>query len=570
MERLDASGRRRQGSLDLANVSPLRLSIRSAVFLGVAVVATSGAMAAQHSTTGTDTAGFEDFLPAPLDRDWTRSTPRTTRAREEVFGGGVVTRAEYLRGEERCVITITGESQMLQGMAMTFSNPAVANMEGAQNRRIGDQRIIVKDSGEMQAFANNFLAQYTGNCSEASKIAYIQATDFDGLRRFLGTADSDAAAASSAPQQGLAWERTFGGEKSDWAYAMTGTRDGGLATGGRTESKGAGQEDLWVVRIDAQGNRVWDRTFGGAATDRGRAIRELRDGGFAVAGATESKGAGEFDAWVLRLNKEGTLLWDRRFGGAGTDWASGVVETRDGGLAVAAYTQPNEQVPFTAWIIKLDADGNSLWERRFGGEQTDWATAIAETRDGRLVVSGYTESRGAGNADLWVLLLEPDGELVWQRTFGGPERDYASTVYVTRDNAIVLAGMTESAGAGGVDIRLIRLNVSGEVTWDRTYGGARDDWIRGLVETADGTLATAGYTTSSGAGLYDVWVLELSPDGELLGERTYGGRKNEWARAIVALPNGDLATAGDTWSKGAGKSDVWVLRISADSLAATD
>lgn len=536
----------------------------SARFAGCAVVVLAiTAQAGGHAEPGKEDTGFADYLPAPLTADWTRSAPRTTRAREEVFGGGVVTRAEYRRGDQRCVITITGESQMLQGMAMTFSNPAVANMEGAQNRRVGDQRIIVKDSGEMQAFANNYLAQYTGECSEQNKIAYIEATDFDGLRRYLSGATKPTAPGDDVAAAGLAWDRTFGGEKSDWAYAMTGTRDGGLATGGRTESQGAGQEDVWVVRIDADGNRLWDRTFGGAATDRGRAIRELADGGFAVAGATESKGAGEFDAWVLRLDKDGRLLWERHFGGAGTDWASGVVETADGGLAVAAYTQPNEQVPFTAWIIKLDAEGNTRWERRFGGEQTDWATAIAETSDGHLVVSGYTESRGAGNADLWVLLLDANGELQWQQTFGGSERDYASTVHVTRSDDILLGGMTESAGAGGVDIRLISLALDGSVRWDRTYGGARDDWVRGLVQTRDGGFATAGYTTSQGSGLYDVWVLELDADGTVRREQTFGGPKNEWARAVVELPNGDLATAGDTWSKGAGKADVWVLRIRA-------
>lgn len=510
------------------------------------------------------TAGFGAFLPAPLDESWTQSTPLTTRAREEVFGGGIVTRSTYQRGDERCVITITGESSMLQGTAMTFSNPAVANMEGAENRRIGDQRVVVKDSGEMQAFANNFLARYTGNCREANKIAYLQATDFDGLRLYLSGKGDEGATGQTATQAGLRWDRAFGGAASDWAYSMTATRDGGLATGGRTESKGAGQEDLWVVRVDGDGNRLWDRSFGGKATDRGRAIVELDDGGFAVAGATESGSAGEFDAWVLRLDATGELLWDRRFGGAGTDWASGVVQTRDGGLAVAAYTQPSAEIPFTAWIIKLDADGKTLWERKFGGEQTDWATAIAETSDGSLAVSGYTESQGAGKADMWLLLLGADGELKWQQTFGGSERDYASTVAVTREDEILLGGMTESEGAGGVDIRLISLGLDGKTRWDRTYGGARDDWVRGLVQLQDGGFATAGYTTSEGAGLYDVWVLELDPDGNVLREQTFGGRKNEWARAIVQLPNGDLATAGDTWSKGAGKSDVWVLRIRAD------
>lgn len=508
--------------------------------------------------------GYAQFLPEPLSAKWQRSAPRTTRAEEEQFGGGVITRAEYLLADQRCLITISGDSPLLQSVAMTFSNPAVANMEGAQNQRIGKQRVVITSKGEVQAFANNFLVQYGGDCTRENKFAYVQATDFDALRRFADASGTRAETPPTSAQAGLVWDRTFGGPASDWAYAMTGTRDGGLATAGRTESKGAGEEDIWIVRVDGDGNRLWDKTFGGTATDRGRAIKETRDGGFIAAGATESKGAGEFDAWILRLDKKGELIWDRHFGGPGTDWASGVVQTRDGGFAVAAYTTPAPGAPFLAWIIKLDADGKTLWERRFGGAATDWATDIAETTDGHLGISGYTESKGAGNADIWVLMLDEQGELLWEKTFGGPERDYASVLDATADGGLVVGGMTESTGAGGVDIRIMALAADGQVRWDETYGGARDDWVRGLIRTRDGRYAAAGYTTSKGAGLYDAWALRLDHNGELLWDQAFGGRKNEWARAMVEMPDGSLAMAGDNWSKGPGKSDVWVLRLSTD------
>lgn len=509
--------------------------------------------------------GYEAYLPEPLTPEWTRSDVRTTQAAQEQFGGGVITRAEYRLQDQRCVITISGDSPLLQSVAMTFSNPAVANMEGARNQRIGKQRIVITSNGDVQAFANNFLVQYTGDCRQANKFAYVEQTNFDSLRQFLSKRDDNGSAAAAKTQTGLVWDRTFGGPSSDWAYAMTGTRDGGLATAGRTESKGAGEEDIWIVRVDGDGNRLWDKTFGGAATDRGRAIKETRDGGFIVAGATESKGAGEFDAWILRLDENGKLIWERHFGGPDTDWASGVVQTRDGGFAVAAYTTPAPDEPFIAWIIKLDADGKTQWERRFGGAATDWATDIAETTDGNLGISGYTESKGAGNADIWVLMLDAQGELLWEQTFGGPERDYASVLDAAADGGLVVGGMTESAGAGGVDIRLMELAPDGQVRWDQTYGGARDDWVRGLIRTRDGRYAAAGYTTSKGAGLYDAWALRLGRNGDLLWDQAFGGRKNEWARAMVEMPDGSLAMAGDNWSKGPGKSDVWVLRISADA-----
>lgn len=511
-------------------------------------------------------SGFAEFLPAPLSDDWHRSAPLTTVPDTQMLAGGMSTHAEYTKDNETCIVTITGDAPMMQGVSMSFSNPAVASMEGGRMKRIGTERVLITQDGEVQAMANNYLSQYTGNCSEENKLAYVAQTDFDGLRNFLSRQTPAAKHQLASPGAALEWDRTFGGPASDWAYAMTGTHDGGLAAAGRTESKGAGREDAWVVRVDGSGRQLWDKTFGGKAVDRARAIIATRDGGLAVAGATESKGAGPFDAWVLKLDAAGELVWDRHFGGDATDWASALVETDDGGLAVAAYTQASAEEPFDFWVIKLDADGAQIWDRKFGGNATDWASAIAEMNDGSLAVVGHTESHGAGDADMWVLKLSANGELLWDRTFGGIARDYASAVFASGDGGLLVAGQTESRGAGGVDIRLVKLDTEGEPVWDRTFGGAQDDWVRAIIETRDGGHAAAGYTMSQGAGLYDVWVLKFDHNGQLVWESTFGGSGNEWARALVETPDGGLATAGDTWSKGQGKSDVWLLKITPGEL----
>lgn len=505
--------------------------------------------------------GFGEFLPASLGADWNRTEPQTMPAEVSLFGGGRSTRAAYIQGDETCVVTITGESPMLQGLSMPFSNPALVNVTGARMTRVGDERVIVKPDGEVQALAGSYLIQYTGSCSEQSKFAYVAITDLDGLAAATGGGLEQGAGQDLEAGANLAWDRTFGGPANDWAYAMTGTRDGGLITAGRTASKGAGGEDAYVVRVDGDGTLLWDRTYGGSGTDRARAIIETGDGGFGVAGATESKGAGEFDAWVLKLNAAGELIWDRHFGGRATDWASAMVETSDGGLAIAAYTQATSENAYDFWVIKLDGNGELLWERQFGGPATDWASAIAETNDRGLVVVGHTESRGAGDADMWIIKLTADGELLWDRTVGGSARDYASAVTATDDGGLVVAGPIESNGAEGVDIQVLKLDASGGIVWNRTFGGSGDDWVRAVVETRDGGHAVAGYTTSKGAGLNDVWLLKLDAGGKLLWDRTYGGAANEWARALVEMPDGGLALAGDIWSKGAGQADVWVLRV---------
>ncbi len=515
-------------------------------------------------------AGYANFLPEPLNESWTRSAPQTMAADVTLFGGGISTNAKYEKEDETCIITITGGAPMMSGVSSTFSNPAVAGITGGLMDHVGDEPVFIKGDGEIQALASNTLIQVTGACSEESKLAYVAQTDVAGLRNVVTEAaepedqtERALATIESGPGR-IEWDRTFGGPDSDWAYAMTGTRDGGLVTAGRTESKGAGREDVWIVRVDGSGTLVWDRTFGGGAIDRARAIVETRDGGLAIAGATESKGEGEYDAWVIKLDADGALMWDHTFGGDATDWASALVETRNGDLAVGAYTQATSDEEFDFWVLKLNSDGALLWDRTFGGAKIDWANAIAELQDGSLAVAGHTESKGAGGADMWLLKLDVQGNLLWDRTFGGVGRDFATAVGDTRDGGLIVAGPIESESTK-VDIRVVKLNTQGDVVWDHTFGGGDDDWVRAVMETKDGGHAAAGYRMSDDGGLYDAWVLKLDRNGALLWDQTYGSAANEWARALIELPDGSLALGGDNWSKGAGKSDVWVIKLVPDA-----
>ena len=547
--------------------NPLNCAVRLSAFM-LAACAACAVAAPSDAPTDLALPSFAEFLPAPLDGQWQRTPAVTGPANPQQFGGGVSTFADYSNRTMGCVlrITITGDAPLMQTFSMNFSNPAAAGLTGARLAYVDEEPIVITAAGEVQALTKNYLTQYAGDCDHATKVAYVQATPFSELREFQLPPTTTRGKSTPPSTQGLQWAEAFGGPAKDWAYAMTGTYDGGLCTAGRTASQGAGLEDVWIVRVDGDGKLLWEKTFGGAAIDRGRAIVETPDRGLVIAGATESKGAGEFDVWVIKVNAAGELLWDQRFGGIATDWASSVVVTSDGGLAIGAYTQVDADTPYDFWVIKLNSAGALLWQRRFGGAATDWSNAITETADKSLVVVGHTESKGAGKADFWVLKLGADGEPLWDRTFGGPRTDYASAVTATRDGGVIVGGMTQSQGAGGFDIRVFKLDPSGEVVWDQTFGGENDDWVRAIVETQDGGHALAGYTMSKGAGLSDVWLLKLAANGEFLWERTYGEAGNEWARALVELPDGGLALAGDTYSTGAGASDVLVLKIAGDEL----
>ncbi len=506
---------------------------------------------------------FEPFLPPPLNDQWSRSDPVSGPADQDRFKAGISSYADYRSNIDNCTlrITITGNSPMMQNYSMNFSNPAAASLTGSQLSYVDSEPIVTTLNGEVQTLTRNFLTQYTGTCSHEHKLDYVAVAPRAALREYSLPPATAGSVDAQPTMRGLQWAHAFGGAEKDWAYGLTATKDGGLCTAGRTASQGVGLEDAWLVRMAGDGRMLWNKTFGGAAIDRGRGIVELADRGLVVAGATESSGAGEFDVWVFKVDADGELLWDRQFGGAATDWASALVATHDGGVAVAAYTQDESEGPYDFWVLKLDGAGALQWQRRFGGKQTDWSNAITATADNGLVVAGHTESSGAGGADFWVLKLGADGELLWQRTFGGKKTDYASAVATTRGGDLLVAGMTLSAGAGLFDGRIVRLTDSGDVIWDKTFGGAGNDWIRAIVQTQDGNYTVAGYTDSQGAGQNDVWLFKLAPDGTLLWERTYGDTGNEWARALAELPDGALALAGDTYSMGAGAADVLVLKI---------
>jgi len=156
----------------------------------------------------------------------------------------------------------------------------------------------------------------------------------------------------------LTWDSTYGGRVEEAALSLIQTTDGGYAVAGYTLSKGAGKLDFWVIKLDSQGNMVWDTTYGGSGGDAAYSLIQTTDGGYAVAGATSSKGAGADDFWVIKLDHQGNMIWDRTYGGSGEDWAWSLIQTTDGGYVVAGYTYSKGAGAADFWVIKLDAQGN--------------------------------------------------------------------------------------------------------------------------------------------------------------------------------------------------------------------
>uniref|UniRef100_A0A832DJ23 T9SS type A sorting domain-containing protein n=1 Tax=Ignavibacterium album TaxID=591197 RepID=A0A832DJ23_9BACT len=306
------------------------------------------------------------------------------------------------------------------------------------------------------------------------------------------------------------WIKAYGGNNDDEGNSVQQTSDGGFIICGYTKSYGAGGNDVFLVKTDSLGNELWNKVFGGASDEEGYSVLQTNDGGFLIAGATSSFGAGSRDIWLVKTDTNGNLSWTKTIGGGSSDGARQINFTNDGGYIITGWTfSYGPGAVGNAWLVKTDSLGNMSWNKFFGGSDVDRGLSVQQTSDGGYVLTGYTASSGFGLDDMLLIKTDSNGNLQWQKTFGGSGRDYGNFVQQTFDNGYIITGYTLSFGAGGDDLWLVRTDASGNLQWSKTYGGAQSDVGYCLQETIDGGYIIVGHTLSRGAGLHDVWLLRL-------------------------------------------------------------
>ncbi len=315
-----------------------------------------------------------------------------------------------------------------------------------------------------------------------------------------------------SPDGSLEWARTYGGADDDCAYSIVQTSDGGFAVAGKIENFGAGLSDFLILKLSSDGSQEWVKTYGGALFDRAYSIVQTSDGGFAVAGWTGSFGAG--GTLVLKLSPDGSLEWARVFG-MGDETPHSIIQTSDGGFAIAGWSQSIEGVKEKLLVLKLSPDGSLEWARTYGGTDREYAYSIVQTSDGGFAVAGETTSFGTGGWDFLVLKLSSDGSLEWARTYGGADNDNAYSIVQTSDGGFAVAGNTRSFGAGLSDFLVLKLSPDGSLEWARTFGGTEADYAYSIIQTSDGGFAIAGGSDAYGEG--DCVVLTIDPNGNYPG-----------------------------------------------------
>ena len=365
---------------------------------------------------------------------------------------------------------------------------------------------------------------------------------------------------------GVLWTRTYGGSNTDRGRSVQQTLDGGFVVVGWTNSFGAGDIDVYLIRTDATGDTLWTRTYGGSGSDYGFSIQQTSDSGFVVAGYTQSFGAGDIDVYLIRTDPTGDTLWTKTYGSSQSDLGFSVQQTTDGGFVVTGSTTSFGAGSADVYLIRTDAQGDTLWTRTFGGSSSDRGYSVQQTTDGGLVVAGVTSSFGAGLSNVWLIRTDANGDTLWTRTFGGSSFDLGSSVQQTSDGGFVLAGWTSSFGAGSADVWLIRTDAQGETLWTRTYGGSHVDIGQSVQQTANGGFVVVGNTGSFGAGVNDVYIIRADTQGDTLWTRTYGGSNVDIGQSVQQTASGGFVLAGFTASFGASGDDVWFIRLGEGGL----
>ncbi len=277
----------------------------------------------------------------------------------------------------------------------------------------------------------------------------------------VGEGGSDALIARLEADGDLRWQRTFGGRHNDGARSIAPMANGGFIVAG--SKGGPDDDDVWVIALEENGDKRWDLTHGTRGEDGAVSITQAVDGGFAVAGYTQRPGLSSFDNWVVRLDARGEMMWQRHFARGIFSAGTAVRTAPKGGFFVAGVSQERTPRDSQSWVIRLADDGKTLWKRLSQDNGSNEAWGAATTRDGGVVVVSAAQAEGGGQSKARLVRFASDGDIVWSRTVGGRAWDRPTAVITTRDGGIVVTGYTTGRGAGYQDVWVIRLDNEGRL-----------------------------------------------------------------------------------------------------------
>ncbi|WP_277016742.1 T9SS type A sorting domain-containing protein [Flavobacterium lindanitolerans] len=426
--------------------------------------------------------------------------------------------------------------------------------------------------------------------------------------------------------QDILWEKSYGGKHSDYLFDAQPTPDYGFILAGSSLSKNTGNKtddnngnlDYFIWKMDEKGDLDWQKGFGGSGADLLQSIKLTPDGGFILAGTSNSpKGLhkkddckGLEDFWIIKLNAKGAEQWQRTIGGTGQELLQSIASTSDGGYIIGGSSgssrseklkngkedafgkKEDSQGGLDYWIVKLDNEGQIEWQKTIGGQYHDELRSIIQTADGGYMLAGSSNSTATGDktekrygeSDYWVIKTDKFGTIEWQKVYGGEGDEQLKTMLQTLDGNYILAGNSASETTGnknasnknGIDFWLLKIDSSGEILWQETYDVGKTDLLASLVENEDGSFLIGGHAMSETAtdkkkdkeDINDYVAIKINEKGEEQWRKTLGSNGQDILRKAVRVRDGGYLLAGT--SKGSnsrdrnssqGRNDFWVVKL---------
>lgn len=364
---------------------------------------------------------------------------------------------------------------------------------------------------------------------------------------------------------------TIGGSLAEGGRSIIETSDGGFIIAGYTYSFSADLSDIYLIKTDSSGIPAWSNLYGGPGFDYANDIIETNDHGFLVTGYTTSWGAGNEDVFVLKTDSSGNEIWMNYFGGLQSERATSVIQTSDEDYVLCGFTESYSQGEDDVYIIKLDANGDSLWTRTFGNQNSNFANDLIETQNGELVIVGTTGSfplQGGGNRDIYVIKTDPDGNQLWTKTIGESNyKNWGNSICMNSENGFYISGNADITYYNLYDVYVTKTDSMGNYNWGKRIGeGTLYDYGNSVLLYPDSGLLICGTTKSVQSG-NDVYLIRTNQNGDVVKKYIYSDSKSEWANSgCLTNDSKYYVVTGHTNSTGAGKFDVLFLKIPVASL----
>ncbi|MFA5365551.1 MAG: hypothetical protein WC325_10275 [Candidatus Bathyarchaeia archaeon] len=365
-----------------------------------------------------------------------------------------------------------------------------------------------------------------------------------------------------------AWSHTYGGLDDDTAVMVIQTSDGGYAVLGTSFSFGAGLDDFWLVKVDKNGNMQWNQTYGGTGQDPAAALIQTTDGGYALAGTTNSYGAGGNDYWLVKTDKNGNVEWNQTYGGAKVDEAVALAQTADKGYALGGYTNSYGAGDWDYWLVKTYENGTVEWTQTYGGIAQDKTTDMIQTKDGGYALIGTSISFTDGTHwDMWVVKTDKNGNTQWNQTYGGTKDELAGDIIQTSDQGYALTGSTYSYGSGEVDFWLVKTDKNGNMQHNWAFGGTKIDEVTSVIQATDESYVMVGNTKSFGEGSWNAWLIKVDQAGTIVWETVHGTEEvHDGAACVIQASDGGFVVAGTNSPDVSSFWDYWLFKTDAQGI----